>query len=181
MAVREIQVFPDPILKIRSAPVEAFDEDLAALVTDLRDTLAHCPGVGVAAPQIGVSRRVILVDVSGRYPDRAPLVLVNPSITEQSRWKVVREGCLSVPEFLAQVRRADRVRVQAWTPDGEPVDIVRTGLEAIALQHEIDHLDGILFLDRVASLKTDVFRRARPDEARTGEDRPAEPGSPAAT
>lgn len=159
MAVRDVVLFPAPVLKQVSVPVDDFGDGLQALVSDLRDTLARCPGVGLAAPQIGVSLRVVLVDVSARFADKAPMVLVNPVIVEQSRWRVVREGCLSVPEFLASVRRADRVRVTARTPGGESLDFVSTGLEAVALQHEIDHLDGILFLDRVASLKTDVFRR----------------------
>jgi peptide deformylase len=159
MAVRELLLYPDPRLKQVCAPVTAFDDDLRALVQDLRDTLAASPGVGIAAPQIGVLSRVLFINVSAKFPDRKPVVLINPEILELDEFKIIREGCLSIPEFTANVRRGEKSRVRAFDEWGQPFELSSSGLEAIAVQHENDHLDGILFLDRVASLKTDVFRR----------------------
>jgi peptide deformylase len=157
--VREILLYPDPRLKQTCDPIVAFDDGLRALVADLRETLAASPGVGLAAPQIGVMRRVVLIDVSAKFPERRPLVLVNPEILELHDKKIIREGCLSIPEFTANVLRAERIRFRAFDEHGRLYEMESEALEAIAVQHENDHLDGILFLDRVASLKTDVFRR----------------------
>lgn len=159
MAVRELLLYPDPILKQACDAVEFFDDRLLELARDLRDTLAASPGVGLAAPQIGVPLRVVLIDVSARFPDRRPLLLVNPRLLDLEDYKIIREGCLSIPDFTANVRRADRVRVIARDERGVPCEVQARGLEAVAIQHENDHLDGILFLDRVACLKTDLFRR----------------------
>lgn len=152
-------MYPDPRLKQMCAPVTDFGAGLAELVGDLRDTLAASPGVGLAAPQIGVLQRVLLIDVSAKFPHRRPLVLVNPELLELHDKKIIREGCLSIPEFTANVLRANRIRFRALNEAGVPYEMESEALEAIAVQHENDHLDGILFLDRVASLKTDVFRR----------------------
>jgi len=164
VAVKDILLYPDDRLKQTCAAVTDFGDALRALVTDLKDTLAASPGVGLAAPQIGVLQRVLLIDVSAKFPDRRPLVLVNPEILELHDKKIIREGCLSIPEFTANVLRANRIRFRALDENGTPYEMESEALEAIAVQHENDHLDGILFLDRVASLKTDVFRRkpARP-------------------
>lgn len=159
MAVRELLQYPDARLKQACAPVTDFGPPLAGLVTDLVDTLSAHPGVGIAAPQVGVMLRVVLVDVRGKHPERPRRVLVNPEILELHEKKLVREGCLSVPDFTANVLRADRIRVRARDEHGASFELETDGLEAIAIQHECDHLDGKLFLDRVASLKTDVFRR----------------------
>lgn len=157
--VRELLLYPDPRLKQTCEAVTDVGAPLAALVADLRDTLAASPGCGIAAPQIGVMQRVVLIDVSAKFPDRRPLVLVNPEILELHDKKIIREGCLSIPEFTANVLRANRIRFRALDEHGTPYEMESEALEAIAVQHENDHLDGILFLDRVASLKTDVFRR----------------------
>ncbi|NDD27838.1 MAG: peptide deformylase [Proteobacteria bacterium] len=159
MAVREVLVYPDPRLKQVSAPVTDLGDSLAALVADLRDTLASRPGVGIAAPQIGEMRRVVLIDVSQRFPERPARIFVNPEILEVSDKRIFREGCMSIPDFTANVLRGYRVRVRALDEHGQPFELDTDELEAIAIQHECDHLDGLLFLDRVASLKTDVFRR----------------------
>lgn len=159
LAARELLLYPDARLKEACAPVAEFGAPLAALVADLVDTLAAHPGVGVAAPQIGVLERVVIVDVSSKHPELPRRVLVNPEIFDLNDRKIIREGCLSVPEFTANVLRANRIRVRAHDENGSLHEFESEGLEAIAIQHECDHLDGVLFLDRVASLKTDVFRR----------------------
>lgn len=158
MAVRPIVLVPDPILKRVCAPVEGYTPDVAALLEDLVDTLRAGPGVGVAAPQIGSALRVAVVDVTPR-PGHGLVILVNPEILRQEGWQVMREGCLSVPEYTANVGRPERVVVRALDGEGRPRVLESEGFEAVCLQHEIDHLSGILFLDRVSSLKKDVFRR----------------------
>lgn len=158
MAVRDIVLFPDPILKTVCAPVDFSDPGLAELVQDLIDTVAASPGVGVAAPQIGVAKRAIVVDVSPK-PGNGLIVLLNPEVVSGANPKTGREGCLSIPDFTANVRRPQEIVIRGLDPQGRSVVLHSEGLEAVCLQHEVDHLDGILFLDRVASLKKDVFRR----------------------
>lgn len=158
MAVREIVLFPAPILKTVCQPVELNDPDLPGLVQDLIDTVQASPGVGVAAPQIGVAKRAIVVDVSPK-PGNGLIVLLNPEVVSGENPKTGREGCLSIPDFTANVRRPQEIVIRGLNPEGQPVVLHSQGLEAVCLQHEVDHLDGILFLDRVASLKKDVFRR----------------------
>jgi len=161
---REVLVHPDPRLKLICRRLGAAERELAQRVAgDLVDTMREGPRcVGVAAPQIGEPVRIVVVDCSG-HP-KAPvshglLVLVNPAVVASSGAEIGREGCLSIPEITANVRRATAVVVEAAGPAGEPLRIAAEGFEARALQHEIDHLDGVLILDRVASLDTDVFRR----------------------
>ena len=164
MAVRPIVLYPDPILKTVCPPIEAVDAEADALVRDLVDTMvAAGHSVGVAAPQIGVCRRVVVVDVSrsklGRDNNHGLLTMINPVIVEGSGSETIREGCMSVPDYTGNVSRSSCVTVQYLDRCGGERVINACGFEAIAIQHEIDHLDGLLFLDRVSSLKTDVFRR----------------------
>jgi len=164
MAIRDIRLYPDPILKQPCAPISTLDAEVDALVQDLIDTMvAAGHSVGVAAPQIGVSRRVVVVDVSktklGRDANHGLLTMINPEIVDREGRRTMREGCMSVPDYTGNVERAESVVVQFTDRDGSERVIRTTGFEAIAIQHEIDHLDGFLFLDRVSSLKTDVFRR----------------------
>jgi peptide deformylase len=166
MAVREIHTYPDPVLKKPSLWIETFDETIDQLVQDLIDTMmAAGHSVGVAAPQIGINRRVAVVDVSksklGRDNNHGLLVLINPEILEKSGSKILREGCMSVPDYTGNVARAEEILVQFFDRQGQVQVIRATGFEAIAIQHELDHLDGFLFLDRVSSLKTDIFRRKK--------------------
>ncbi len=158
MAVREIVLFPDPILKTVCEPVDPADPATQQLVQDLIDTVAASPGVGLAAPQIGVAKRAFVVDVRPK-PGAGLLVLLNPEIVSASGPKTGREGCLSIPDFTAKVRRPQEIVIRGLNPDGHSVVIHSSDFEAVCIQHEMDHLDGILFLDRVASLKRDVFRR----------------------
>lgn len=166
MAVRPIVLFPDDVLSAPSKSVASFGEDVQSLVGDLWDTMRASPGVGLAAPQIGVSRRVSVIDVERVVRNKkvassyaGPIVIVNPELISYEGAQTPREGCLSVPDLLANVTRHDRVRVRFFDERGNRRELEATGFEALALQHEIDHLDGKLFLDRVSNLKTDVFRR----------------------
>jgi peptide deformylase len=159
VAVRPVCRLPAPVLKVPAEP-GAPDDELAA---DLVDTMRASPAcVGLAAPQIGVSSRAFALDVSEHPKTTAChglVVLFDPVIVESSGRKVGREGCMSVPDLTADVARATRIVVTGTSPEGERKVIATEGFEARAFQHEIDHLDGLLFLDRVASLATDVFRR----------------------
>ncbi|MEJ2698434.1 MAG: peptide deformylase [Desulfuromonadales bacterium] len=166
MAVRDIILYPDPILKTVCEPVAEADAETDALVQDLIDTMvAAGHSVGVAAPQIGVTLRIVVVDVSksklGRDNNHGLLVMINPEILEREGRETMREGCMSVPDYTGNVSRAESVVVQFFDREGRERVIRAGGFEAVAIQHELDHLDGYLFLDRVSSLKTDVFRRKK--------------------
>jgi peptide deformylase len=161
MAVRPVLRLPERVLKRRADPVR--DDPHDALVSDLVDTMRASPAcVGLAAPQIGVSARAIVVDVTGHRKatvSHGLVVLLDPALIDASGPEVGREGCMSVPDLTANVKRAARVVVGGLSPDGEELVIATEGFEARAFQHEIDHLNGLLILDRVESLATDVFRR----------------------
>lgn len=164
MAVRTILVYPDPILKQVAEPVDQIDDDLVEVVQDLVDTMLDAGhSVGVAAPQIGVLQRVMVVDVSksklGRDNNHGLLEMVNPEIIERSGSMMIREGCMSVPDYTGNVTRAEHIVVEFTNRNGQLRVIEASGFEAVAIQHELDHLDGLLFLDRVSSLKTDLYRR----------------------
>lgn len=162
MAVLPIRFFPDPILRERSRPVAWQDPRIRKFLKDLIDTLYAQPaGIGIAAPQVGEPRQVIIVDVSLKDPSKHQFVMFNPRIIRQEGEVLTREGCMSLPDYTANVVRGARV-VAAWRdPEGERHERAFTGIEAICLQHEMDHLNGLLFIDRVGSLKTDVFVRGR--------------------
>ena len=164
MAVREVLLYPHPSLKQKARELAEDEADLRMRVArDLLDTMesfGHC--MGLAAPQLDDLVRMIVVDVTGHKKattQNGLLVLVNPVVVEADGAEVGREGCLSIPHLTANVRRATRIKVEATTPEGEPVAVESEAFEARCIQHEIDHLDGLLFLDRVDSIATDVFRR----------------------
>ena len=167
MAVKEILLYPDPLLKKVCEAVETFDESAEQLLDDLVDTMVDAGhSVGVAAPQIGELRRAVVVDVSKsklgkKQKNHGLICMVNPEIIEREGETVVREGCMSVPDYTGNVTRAERIVVQFLNRDGQLQVIRSEEFEAIAIQHELDHLDGKLFLDRVSSLKTDLFRRKK--------------------
>jgi peptide deformylase len=167
MAVLPIRIFPDPVLKEKAVPVEGVTAGVAAFVDDLLETMRSSPGgVGIAAPQVGMLRRIVIVDVSGhrrgsQEQNNGLLVLINPEILAMGGKQIVREGCMSVPDYTANVQRAQWVLVDAIGREGERKIIESIGFEAVAIQHEMDHLDGVLFLDRVVSVKTDLFRRKK--------------------
>ena len=164
MAVRSIRTYPDPILKQVAEPVEEIDDAAVAVLQDLVDTMVDSGhSVGVAAPQIGVLRRMLVVDVSksklGKDNNHGLLEMINPDIIERSGSRMMREGCMSVPDYTGNVIRAEHIVVEFNDRSGRQRVIEASGFEAVAIQHELDHLDGLLFLDRVSSLKTDLYRR----------------------
>jgi peptide deformylase len=164
MPVQPILRYPHPVLKKLCHRVEKIDQSILDLIQDLVDTMHAGPGsVGVAASQIGVTLRVCVVDVSknrhGKDNNHGLLCMINPEITSRSGLATMREGCMSVPDYTGDVDRATEISLQFCEPDGTPREIDASGFEAVAIQHEMDHLDGVLFLDRVASIKTGLFRR----------------------
>lgn len=164
MAICEVVLVPDARLKQVCAPVEQFDAVLRAQIGDLEDTRLNNAGcVGIAAPQIGIMRRIAIVDTSGHKKFGAAssghLTLVNPRLARCEGERLGREGCLSLPDFTANVRRALHVTIEFQDENGVWHSVDSADFESVVLQHEIDHLDGILFLDRVANLQTDVFAR----------------------
>ena len=162
MAVLEILTYPEPRLEEIAQAVEHFDDELRAFVADLEETRLAGPGaVGIAAPQVGRNQRIVIVDISAKlkHPNHGHLVLINPEITEWDGFAVGREGCLSVPDFTGNVIRAERITLEAANEWGETQQYLSEGFEARAIQHEIDHLDGLLFLDRLVSRRNDLFRR----------------------
>jgi len=154
MSVRDIVLLGDPILREVAKEVEYFDDELRALVKDMFETMYHADGIGLAAPQIGLDRRVLVIDLRREDEDDEQIALVNPSVTWRSdRTEKQTEGCLSIPGLEEVVERSAEVHVEASDPEGNPVKLEADELLARALQHEIDHLDGVLFLDRVSPLK----------------------------
>lgn len=156
--------YPHPVLKKICNRVELIDSAIKNLVIDLLDTMRAGPGsVGVAAPQIGVTLRVCVVDVSanrhGKDNHHGQLCMINPEILTREGLAVMREGCMSVPDYTGDVERATSITVRFNEPEGGLREIAASGFEAVAIQHEMDHLDGILFLDRIVSIKTGLFRR----------------------
>ncbi len=162
MAVRPILLYPEPVLRKRAAPVERFDAGLADLVRDLAETMYAAPGVGLAAPQIGVELRVAVVDVAPGSPESKLHVLVNPAIVTAEGREGGEEGCLSIPGLTEKVDRPRQIRVAAQDAEGEPIELAASGFLARAVCHELDHLDGILFIDRLTGLRKELaFRRLR--------------------
>ena len=163
MAVLDILAYPNESLKQVSEEVEDFDQSLKDFIDDLEETRLAGPGaVGIAAPQVGKFIRAVIVDVSNMkrpVPNHGHMVLINPEITRWDGYEMGREGCLSVPDYTGNVIRANNIVLQAMDQHGESHEYEMEGFEARAVQHEIDHLDGLLFLDRVVSRRSDIFRR----------------------
>ncbi len=165
MAVKDVLIYPDPRLKEICTPIVDFTESAPQILQDLVDTMIDAGhSVGIAAPQIGDLYRVAVVDVSNsklgkKQENHGLLQMVNPEIIETEGSQIVREGCMSVPDYTGNVTRSESIVVQ-FLDQNQQLQVIRCdGFEAIAIQHELDHLDGLLFLDRVSSLKTDLFRR----------------------
>jgi peptide deformylase len=162
MALLQIRHYPDPVLKVPAVPVEIFDDSLRQLAADMAETMYAAPGVGLAAPQVGVSSRLLVIDCSARDEGPGLLSVVNPEILESDGELFDEEGCLSVPGYYANVARKERVKVRFQDLQGESRTLEAEGLWAVAFQHEIDHLDGILFVDRLSPLKKSMFRKKYP-------------------
>lgn len=177
MAILQVLKYPDPFLKVKAEPVTVVDEGIKGVIRDMTETMYYSRGIGLAAVQVGVNKRVIVLDVPDEEDeedddgDGAPkrpkldqrgknlIALINPEIIEASGSVVFEEGCLSVPGQTADVERAACVRVRALNKDGQTIEVAADRLYAIALQHEIDHLDGILFIDRISRLKRELIKR----------------------
>jgi peptide deformylase len=162
MAIRTIRVYPDPVLRTKTARVKKIDGSLDGLIQDMVETMHAAPGVGLAANQVGVSLQLAVIDLSSREDaeDRHPLlVFINPEIISQEGATVEEEGCLSIPDFSEKVKRAAKVRVRAQDRTGKTFEIEAEGLLAKAFQHEIDHLNGLLFVDHLSPLKKSIFKR----------------------
>ena len=162
MTILEILTYPDPRLKQVSESVEYFDDGLRAFIADLEETMRTGPGgVGIAAPQVGRFQRIVIVDVSNKQKikQHGRMILVNPEISHWDGYAVGSEGCLSVPDYTGNVIRAERITLSAQDEQGVERTYEMEGYEARAVQHEIDHLDGLLFLDRLVSRRNDLFRR----------------------
>ena len=157
MAILEILEYPDPRLRTRAEPVQEVNEEIRRLADDMLETMYAAPGIGLAATQVNVHKRVLVIDVSENQDD--PLIFINPEILEKDGVETMEEGCLSVPGVYETVERADRIRVRALGRDGKPFEMDVDGLRAICIQHEIDHLDGKLFVDYLSDLKRQRIRK----------------------
>ncbi|HKK05918.1 MAG TPA: peptide deformylase [Gammaproteobacteria bacterium] len=157
MAKLEILHFPDDRLRTKAVPVERVDDAVRRLVDDMFETMYDAPGIGLAATQVNVHRRVIVIDVSEEKNE--PHVFINPEILSKDGVEETEEGCLSVPGIYEKVQRADRIRVRALGRDGEPFELETDGLLAVCIQHEMDHLDGKLFVDYLSELKRQRIRK----------------------
>lgn len=158
MAKLDIINVPDPMLKTLSDPVGQVDDDLRRLMDDMLETMYAAPGIGLAAIQVAVPKRVIVLDTDGDDEERKPLFLVNPEITwESPEFNIYNEGCLSVPEHYAEVERPESVKVKYLDYDGKEQEQLMEGLAATCVQHEIDHLDGVVFIDYLSKLKRNMI------------------------
>ena len=179
MAIRTIVTVPDPVLKQVSTPVEKVDDAVRALMDDMLETMYDAPGIGLAAPQIGELRRVIVLDIDREDLKTGPLLMANPEVIEASDEDATyEEGCLSVPEHYSDVARPAKVTVRYLDRDGETQELTCEGLLATCVQHEIDHLDGILFIDHISSLKRNMILR-KLLKARKEKERDEAEGKPA--
>lgn len=167
--IREIVKYPDPILQRPTEKVAEFNEELRALAADMFESMYKAQGIGLAAPQIGVSRRITVIDLSNQKDPEEKIVLVNPQIVHREGKQVEEEGCLSLPDIRDKVARAAKVTVKAQDLDGNEIELEGTELLARAFQHEIDHLDGILFPWRLSALKRDLILRKIRKLQKTGE------------
>jgi len=160
MAVRPILVAPHPMLKAKAKPVARVDDEIRQLMDDMLETMYQAPGIGLAAPQVGVAQRIIVVDIAREGEPAQPLRLANPELVWASEEiETAEEGCLSVPEHYAEVSRPSKVRIRYRDYEDKLVEIEPEGLLATCLQHEMDHLEGVLFIDHISALKRNIILR----------------------
>jgi len=180
MALRPVLLFPDPLLKRKSVPITEVTDEIRTLAADMLETMYDEPGIGLAAPQVGEAIRLIVVDTewTEEGAEAQPLVLLNPEIVEREGTITWNEGCLSVPDFQADVDRSARVKLRALDLDLKPVEIDAKELQAVCFQHEIDHLDGILFIDRISRLKRSLYVKKRKKEMRRESEEGGKPHDP---
>ncbi len=157
MSIKPLVILPDPLLRQVSKPVERFDADLRKFSADMLDTMYDAPGIGLAAIQVGEPLRMLVIDLSKEDEPRAPQIFINPQILTSSKDRnVYEEGCLSIPDYYAEVERPAQVRVSYVDIDGKQHEVAAEGLLATCLQHEIDHLNGVLFIDHISRLKREM-------------------------
>lgn len=159
MAILEIRKFPDEVLKRKALPVEEINGRLQSLIDDMIETMYAAPGIGLAAPQVGVSRRLIVVDIGYKDGKSSLLTIINPELILSEKIIDSEEGCLSLPGHILNIKRSARVVVKGMDRHGNPLEIEAEGLLARALQHEIDHLDGILILDRLGPFRKELLKK----------------------
>ena len=160
MTIKPLIILPDPVLRQTSKPVETVDDQVRRLADDMLETMYLAPGVGLAAPQVGVTKRIIVIDVGKSAEEREPLRMANPEIVWESEdWSVYEEGCLSLPEYYADVERPEQVRVKYIDQTNTERELEAEGLLATCIQHEIDHLEGVLFVDHLTSIKRGMILR----------------------
>ncbi|MTH97068.1 peptide deformylase [Roseibium sp. RKSG952] len=167
MTIRNIITIPDPVLREVCAPIETVDDHVRKLADDMLDTMYDAPGIGLAASQIGILERIFVLDVAKEDEDKAPMVFINPEIVWSSEdLSVYQEGCLSIPEYYEEVERPASVRVQFQNREGAAQEIQADGLLATCIQHELDHLNGTLFIDYLSKLKRDRVMKKFTKQAR---------------
>ena len=171
----DILIYPDPVLRRRAAPVAEVDGEVARLVDRLFETMYEAPGIGLAATQVDVHRRVVVIDVS--EDNDSPLTLINPELLVTEGMGEMQEGCLSIPGVYETIKRPERVRVAAVDREGQPFELDAEGLLAVCIQHEIDHLDGKLFVDYLSPLKRNRIRRKMEKRLRDGPDEDEDDGA----
>lgn len=158
MAVREVVTYPKVTLRKKAEAVSEVTEEIRELIRDMKETMYISQGIGLAAPQLGVNRRVIVVDVTPYDPDQEPFALINPEVVSGEGEVDSTEGCLSVPDLLETIKRKEKVTVRGFDEEGKEVEIEATGMLAICLQHEIDHLNGTTIVERLSPVKRDLIR-----------------------
>jgi len=159
MAILPIKTYPDNVLKEKTLPVADFDSELQKLIDDMIETMYSAPGVGLAANQIGISKQLVVIDASARDEDSSLIVLINPEIECAEGTEDSEEGCLSLPEYTTVIKRSEKVKVKGLDREGKPVEIESDGFLAKVLQHEIDHLNGLLLIDRIGRIKREFFNK----------------------
>jgi peptide deformylase len=170
MAVRDILIIPDKRLRLKSEPVKAVDKSLRALIDDMFETMYAAPGIGLAAIQIGVALRVVTMDLAKKDEPKAPLIFINPEVIWASDEKATyEEGCLSIPEYYEEVERPKSVKVKFLDENLKPQEIEAEGLLSTCLQHEIDHTNGVLFIDHISKLKRDMVMKKFKKAAKRGD------------
>ncbi len=159
MSIRKIYQYPDPVLRVKAEKVEQFDDDLLKLIEDMAETMYDAPGIGLAAPQVGESIQLLVVDVGSTQEEKNYMAVINPEFTLQEGRQVDEEGCLSIPELTANVQRYKKIVLSYQDEKGEKKEISAEDRFAVVLQHEIDHLNGILFLDHLSPLKRSLYKK----------------------
>ena len=159
MAIKKVLTYPDTVLRERAEPVTDLDGKIQQLIDDMADTMYHAPGIGLASNQVGEPCRIIIYDTSPKDEPNDLVVLINPEIIEADGLIIEEEGCLSVIDYRAEVKRAVRVTVEGVDREGNQVTLKKEGLDAVVLQHEIDHLNGVLFIDHISTLRRELYKR----------------------